>query len=608
MNRPEPAATSASTAPAGGASTSRPGAPAEPPTSWRPLFWSLSALFVALLWRAARGGPDLGHYLDWGEAARFADIFRLRGVTQSPMGLPASVWAHGAGLLLATPRLVLSDVAGDRAYLLVGCAAAVTFWWAMVRLLVLAASGDVALVMLGTALAFVGTNAGHYSTVHATESLSLGLVAALAWLVADPAPRRLREGLAVGFVSALLMVTRPQLLPYAALAIGILLVRWHADGALAGKRGIAGLLLVTVPLVVSGAQIALVNRWMTGSILASPWSFRSASFASMDWRDPEWLAVLFHPWHGLLLYHPLFAIGVAATVAAIVRPPTLAPHRLLHVGIAAVLLTQLLIQAAWFCWWMGIGSFGMRSMAVSAVPLVPVLIAMLARRAAEGRSNRACLAACGAAALWSWLLLLQGETNFSDLRALLAGQGAALRAAWPSLVGVGGALLLRIRREASSSYRVRTLAAGLWALAVVHLVDQPRFGLPLASPPVLLAGAAALALLLDLAFARIAIGSRPSAAAPHVLVLVSGFLFLSVTLSFVRIALATERFVAGGQPPPRAFTWVNPVPYEQIEASLREYARVEGFDERKARLSAYLEQVRRNSAGRAPLRPKRRRG
>lgn len=573
--------------------------------SWRPLFWSLSVLFVALLWRAARGGPDLGHYLDWGEAARFDDIFRLRGVTQSPMGVPASVWAHGAGLLLATPRWVLGDVAVDRGHLLVGCGAAVSFWWSMLRLLTLAARGDTALVLLGMALAFVGTNAGHYSTVHATESLALGLVGVLAWLVSDPEPRRLRDGLAVGLVSALLLVTRPQLLPYATLAIGILIVRWRAQGVLDRGRRIAAGTVVALPLVIASAQLALVNRWMTGSILASPWSFRSATFASMDWRDPELLTVLFHPWHGLVTYHPLFAIGFAALLFAIVRPPTVAPYRLLHVGIAAVLLSQLLIQGAWFCWWMGVGSFGMRSMAVSVVPLVPVLVAVLAQRDAEGRSNRTWLVACGAAALWSWLLLLQGETNFPDVPALLAGQGVALHVVWLVLVGLAGALLLRLRRAASADGGVRALAATLWSLAIVHLVDQPRFGLPLASPLVLLASTVVLALLLDLAFARISIAPRPGALAPDVVLLVSGFLFLSVTLSFVRLAISAERFIAAGQPPPRAFTWVNPVPYEQIEASLREYARVDGFDDRKARLAAYLDEVRRNSAGRLPRPPAR---
>ena len=105
---------------------------------------------------------------------------------------------------------------------------------------------------------------------------------------------------------------------------------------------------------------------MTGSLLGSPYSFGDGAFRSLDFARPELAAVLLHPWHGLLTHHPLYAVGFAALIVLIVRVRSL-PERLFWLSCAIVIVLHVYSQAAWYVWWLGKQTFGMRGLGVSAV-------------------------------------------------------------------------------------------------------------------------------------------------------------------------------------------------------------------------------------------------
>ncbi|MFQ5717254.1 MAG: hypothetical protein ACE5GQ_09160, partial [Nitrospinales bacterium] len=274
------------------------------------LSFSLMILFALLLLASVYFGPDFVKYLDWARAARSGNIFELRGDMGSPMGVPFSQWSPGPGMFFSLAKRVLGGLVDDiQAAYLMGWLGSLVFWWALFKILNRVAEGRLALTCFGLGAAFLGTHAGIYSLNIASESSAYPFGAVLAlWLIA---PRKwgLRDLLLAGTAAAMLVSIRSQLAIYAApalAAIGFLTLRKWADEPLAGKIG-KWTLLVT-PTAASVMQAALTNRWMTGSFFHPAHDFGSGSFKSVDWSNPEILATLFHPWHGLLIYNPLYAV------------------------------------------------------------------------------------------------------------------------------------------------------------------------------------------------------------------------------------------------------------------------------------------------------------
>lgn len=279
--------------------------------SWR--VWANRNRFVPLglllcllagLWQLGRGGPDYEHYIAWAEAARTGAIFVLPGDQASPVGLPFSQWSFGPGLVFAAVAW-LAGLSSSTGSLLAGWFCSVALWITLVALLRRSRVGS-AWIILGLAFAFLGTHLGFYSHVHASESLSLGCMGIMAWLVFGTTRHRYLDALVVGVLGGLLIIVRPQLGLYA--LIGVTAFGWQARAAGARWRRIfIGSFVMAVPIVLSVAQLLMVNRWMTGSFGQSPYDFGNGDFTSLDIRHPHFDAVLWNPWHGLLRYHPLYA-------------------------------------------------------------------------------------------------------------------------------------------------------------------------------------------------------------------------------------------------------------------------------------------------------------
>jgi hypothetical protein len=546
-----------------------------------------------LLYRWSRPGPDFFHYAQWGLAGVSGNIFALRSDTGSPLGLPATVWPHGAGFVLATGGLLL----GDRVELLasmmvVGWLAAVVLWWATFRILVRAAGGRTPLILLGIALAFVGTHAGYYSSAHATESLSLACGAALAAWVVNPAPRTLTDTIVTAILSALLVTIRPQLLPYAVLALAILAYRLYTDGRLASPgRVVIHAVPPVVAMLIAVVEIAFVNRWTTGSVLVSQASFGNGTFESIDVRHPELLAVLIHPWHGVLVYHPLYLLAVVALAGGMVDRATPPRRRALYAGIVAVTLAHLYTQAVWFCWWMGVATFGMRGMAICAVTLVPALIARLAERETAGRSNRIWVIACLAATLWSYLLMLQGESNYLTYRDLLYGSDGGIgqiASLWQAIVPMATVAVVITALaiwDHSPGTVVRGVGAAILALAIALHCDAP-FGPQLSTiARATVSGVAGAGLFVTSRSMPVSTRSRAVEGVVAAAILI---VFTVGTAAFLRLAIHTEAMVANNGQWAHRFPRTGTVPLGQVAASYDEYLHVPDFDRKKAAFAQYL--------------------
>jgi hypothetical protein len=550
----------------------------------------LLCILFALAVAAPSGGADLGHYLDWASASLTGDIFELQGGILSPLGVPTSQWSPGPGLVFALGKVVLDglvDVRGGA--LVIGALASLVFLGAMLLLLVRAASGEGRLVLLGAGAAFLGTHAGYCVQFHSSESLGCAAAALLGVLVTAAPRPLLREGLEWGTVSALLVLLRPQYFVYVAPVLGFGVFR-----ALRAPRGRAGALaLFLAPLLVVGLVNAFSNRWMTGSLLHSPLVFGDPGFRSFAWTRPEILAVLANPYHGLLVYHPLYALGGLAVTVAFVRSRS-ASERLVWAAVFVGVLAHLYVQSSWYVWWLGTLTFGMRGMSIAGVFLLPALVRALA--GVRPALQAAWGALISALSVWSFLLLLRRETAFHDFRTILGAQREAL--GWLDALMLSTALLgalflafcLRnevFRGSNGWASRILTLEGlGLGGLAVSYLFSRALRRIEQRGLEVLRFEALVLVLALGIASLTLLVRRRAALGGSALVALT---ILTASSVLFVHLAVRTEQRIARGTPPPRLFRAVSPVHLGQVREAYLEYLEIPGFKEEKAALQGFLE-------------------
>jgi hypothetical protein len=576
------------------------------PVRWRrPLPVLLGGLLALLLLVAATGGPDCLQYLDWSRAARTGEIAELPGDLRSPVGLPVTQWSHGPGLFFALPYLSPTrHLVGDgpfapvRDFRLAGWVAALALWGGLLGMLRRVTADDTPLTLFVAAAAFAGTHLGFYSFVHSSEILSFGCLALIAWRIGARRPPGPLDLLVIGALAGCLVLVRPNLVVYLPLMFGVL--AWRSARELRAPGAVPRVwsaVLVVIPILFAVGQVLWVNRWMTGSLFRSPYTFGDGAFRSLDLARPELLAVLIHPWHGLLVYHPVYAVAFVLVLARIFRGS--AGSRWLHLGIAATLLVHLWIQAAWYCWWLGMWSLGNRGLGTAAVLLIPVLAHAMRERGE--RSRLAIGAVVLGCAVWSLALMVQGHTNFVTWGELLASQAAALR-------GIAHAIPVALLTAAVAWFLARgrvptgraltagavllsALVADHMALRVASVVTGAADGTWTIAFRVFVAGLAPFVALIDLPPRTLRDGTIRSglrlgfAAAVLAVCLGTGGLFL-------RLALRTERVVAAGGVPGNGPVATFQVP--EVEECLREYRRVPGFDDRKRALKRFLERTGRD--------------
>ncbi len=598
-----------------------------------PPAWVLGIAAVALL-GVSRGGADYGRYRAWTTVFSTGDIFTLRSQVTSPLGIPLTQWSHGPGTLFVLPELALRNVvAPTQSPMVAGWLVSLAFWWAFLRLLLWAARGRLDLVALGAGAAFVGTHAGFYSHAHASESVAFAFIAVLTLEVVRPTRSLIAASLLVGASTALLVVTRsyagvyalPALVLTAARVVGVYQVppvaepgaRTDARPATWPRRVIAALCLA-LPLLVAIVELAWVNRWMTGSVARSAYVYGGGDFHSVDWWHPELLAVLAHPWHGLLVYHPLYAVGLVATVVCLSRARSVTA-RLLWGGALLAFLVNLYVQSAWFVWWMGTGTFGMRGMAGSAVVLTAALVRVCSDAGARepagsfGRAlhERGWLLVTATCCLWSFLLLTQGYTQMFTYAAVWQRQRIALTGLWDqeALFAFGLAAILMLGvwrwwRQRPDARRPLVEATGLLlgTLALGYLFQ--RLGVravarlaPLLVPALLMLVVVGSLFILSVALKKWLVAASGASAVSGTFELTTGRLvrvavisvFVITTVLFARLALRTEARLAAGDLPDLSSRYTNTFEIADTIASYREYQSVAGFEDKKAALLLFLQ-------------------
>jgi hypothetical protein len=382
-------------------------------------------------------------YLEWAQAFGRLDtkVFLATGHTLSPMGVPLTQWSHGPGLMLSVFAAISGQfIQPDAAALWIGRGLLVIFWWAMFTLLRQAAYMDVQWTVYGVLVGILGTHLGFYSRSFSSETLSQTFLAVMAVWVLLRKRWRILDTLVVGCLASFLVITRLQLAIYAVPLFGVMYYHiWKAKGEQSPWMTVLLVAMPLIPLFTGLAQVGLANRWMTGNFLRSPYSFGAGTFRSLDFAHPELAAVLFHPWHGLLSYHPLYLLGFIALVLLIFQSRSRV-ERLFYIGYVFVIVAHVYLQAAWYAWWLGSLTFGMRGLSIAAVVLVPATVRFMREREGREKSNTLFGTLVLAACLWSLPLLLanlRSETEFTTYSDLFGSYGNLARALLPALLVLG---------------------------------------------------------------------------------------------------------------------------------------------------------------------------
>jgi hypothetical protein len=577
--------------------------------------------FVGLLLINSGGGADFSRYLDWSQVARSGDIFMLPGDYQSPMGVPITQWSHGPGFIFAIGGIALPE---KRAYagagaLFMGCLAMIAFWWAMAKLLLIASDGSGAWAAFGLAAAFMGAGFGFYSDRYSSESLSFAYLALLAyWLVSK---REFRKGdlIVIGCLSGTLVLIRPYLAIFALVGFIILAFRlyWFARIKENVKQASSRIHLKRMPLIKLGIacipfllgclQVLLTNRWMTGSIVRSPYDFGGNGFKSMDLANPHLAATLIHPWHGLLTYHPLYAIAFIATIIMIFKKSTPWNERFQYAVVTLAFLGLLYIQSCWYCWWLGTETFGMRGLAISGVGLIPIMIRFLTRGSVKRWIIYGFFGSIVISCIWSGFLMWQGYSQFMTYSELWAAQKLNLYRleiilpAVAAVAAVSSVHILRSRKKMkSSSGKMVAVSAAMLATCIWYIANK-LMGQTMSSfsgPAAVRWGVVATILMAVLFYIILSKGislSRPRWSVEKVIdVFVIG-IYICVTVLFSRLAVRTEAIIRNSKALNHHSDKISAYVVDEVEATYREYLSVPGFDNEKKKLRDFLDGHHRSS-------------
>ncbi len=567
--------------------------------------YALIVLFCTLFYYSMRGGSDFFRYINWSSAIKENNIFKLPGKTLSPMGVPLSQHSSGPGLLFLIGNIFFKDLIDGA--LFVGWIFSLIFWWALLGTLYCVSHKNVGLTLFGALIAFVGTHLGFYSTVYSSESLSYSCFAVMVFWVIKTKAWKMSDSLLVGMLAGLLIIIRLQLAIYCISVFGTMYyLIFTGHNKRSRIKTFMLVFLPILPVLVGIIEVGLSNRWMTGSFFSSAYVFGSGAFKSLDWKHPEFSAVLFNPWHGLLAYHPLYALGCFALFFLILSKKRLR-EKFLCVSLLMILFAHLYLQASWYDWWLGTGTFGMRGLGIWAIILIPCLIHLLAERERRNLSNRIWFIFIFACCVWSYLLLMQnryGYTQFYTYQMLLTSQYNQLISflSYNFIFSQGPVICVAVITLAFRKKALNTIPYGttlfLAFMTLYYLLDysisknQPGF-----QNNYFIIFTIKTALLMSIPFLldSILFAREHNMLFRYAKWVVTSFLitlFVTTTYYFAKFAVNTERSIYSGVEPPRSFSYISDVDIDQVERAYNEYLKVPGFDNKKVALYNYLNELR----------------
>jgi len=340
--------------------------------------------------------------------------------------------------------------------------------------------------------------------------------------------------------------------------------------------------LVHLPLLLSVMATFVVNYWMTGSYLSSTYSFGFGTFKSLEWSDPEFMAVLVNPYHGLLTYHPLYLLGFLALIWGYF----LLEDRKLRAGVASsivVLLAHLYLHASWYWWWLA-DSFGMRGLSISALILVPAFIYLMSKLQRNLSAYYGLLLSSFLAAGWSFLLLLQSDQQVVDVGSLLDVVKTSLRLLAESnlLLPAGAfAILAAFFFCTLSGGRGEKLAASaLGTLFFFYLARKLSSATDCGQVMV-----SFWALYLVVASTLLIRAKTDFLKWP--LFVSTCTVYLASAVVFCLLSVTTYDLIRSNSVDAKAFKYLGMVDLDQINSCVEQYAWIPGFEEKKSRLLQY---------------------
>ena len=539
-------------------------------------------------------GADFPRYFDWATAFNQRNIFCLEETTLSPTGVPLSQMSFGPGLIFSLGSLFSKIEPVDAVF--IGWLFAVMFWVSYIGILLHASKNNYSIALFGACITFIGTPIGYYSFEYASESLSYTCLSILIYWVISRNRFSLYDYLAVGIWAALLVTVRSQLAIYLLPLFALFLFKIR-DEIKSGGSSVNKVLLgagLCIPLLLALLAALTVNYWMTGSAFESVYNFGYADFKSIDFLHPELLAVLVHPLHGLLVYHPLYLI-VFAVLAFMICMEQNRPRQLLLSVVAIVVMLHILLHASWYVWWLGGTTFGMRGLSICAILLIPALIQFMAEREALGKSNNMLFVLIVLSCLWSFVLLTQGPSQYYTYQHLFSGISSAMYNlielnffVLPAAVFGLGTVITLIFGKHNSLLSLKNIVTTLLLTFVVHyqitILFYSKAGMLLISVFSLFA----LSVILTGYHIVLEEFQRYAYLLQRAFLALSVFGFVVMTVTFVNLAVTTDRVIADKIPAPTAFTHIGKVDIDEVRESYKEYLQVPGFDDKKTLLNNYL--------------------
>jgi hypothetical protein len=333
--------------------------------------------------------------------------------------------------------------------------------------------------------------------------------------------------------------------------------------------------------------------------------YSDENFRSVDLAHPMFGTMLFHSWHGLLSYHPLSALGPVALAALTMRRDLRLTERVWAGYALFAVLAQLYLQASWWLWWNGMGTFGNRTVVLGSVvgALALARWLFLLNQSATRRSRVLAFVLHGftlVACLWSFLLFLQGQSNHLTWGQLLQAQRETLLQSSVIVPMVVAILLslgfgaLTFKRHlgnalvTASTGFVSSLAAQGLLTELVRSATS-RLGIAGLAPVLLsLVSCAAFSLVVYLAKEREFL-PRPLDLVRPLLAGTVLWIFVVGTWGFSKLAVATEAEIAHPTAEIGNYRYRSTLVIDDLLECVNEYNLVQGFEERKRSSRHFIE-------------------
>lgn len=376
-------------------------------------------LVFAVMAISAKNGADAGSYFDWARYFVSGDLSALAAYPKSSNGLPLVTWQYGAGLLASMPSIVLQLSTPLSVSLVSSLLGLISLGLLTYVVKDYSRRWEILAVTIAALILF--TPAGYYLNSYSSE----GWTVFLTLLGLTCIEIRKRGTVHSSYICAfflgivlyfLLLVKSTNIVVCYGLSLLFLLDSIERRGTGALRQ-----LVTTIGALVAAPTVAVIflgtyNFVINGDVWASPYNLGDSEFAAVSLKHLKIMEVLFSSWHGLLFYHPLFAVPMYWLLreSKVFGPDRATKEAWINFVVITSVLLQAIIQSTWFFWWMGLGTFGARGFSGVAVLVLYATIRCHASRIGRLFRSDTQLIVLAAFATFEAYLLSRGESNFVD--------------------------------------------------------------------------------------------------------------------------------------------------------------------------------------------------